>query len=210
MIEGYIDFCMGCLINLDELNWNSGDDFLNNILVFILTPSVFIFPFFCLHFLNKNIKDLNYDKFTQRYGVLYDTIDVNNKKSRLTATRIAFWFMIRRLFSSLNVIYLYKAYSTTMLMQAFNFILLAWIDMIIKRKLFMRETTLISKLEKINDVFVVIVSYFLLALSYYHEETIKLYSIGWFTIVIMALMTFYNISIVARTSIKASLLQIKK
>ena len=55
VLEGFLDFSIGCGANLEQLKWVTTDDFLNNILVILLSAVVLCFAPVCLVFLKKNL-----------------------------------------------------------------------------------------------------------------------------------------------------------
>ena len=106
IIEGYLDFSIGCLANLQQLEWETSDDYFNNLLVLLLIPLLFIFPPICYFFLSKNVDKLRIWSFEKKFGVLYEELRIEIPEQRSKAIFVVPWFALRRLLLAILILHL--------------------------------------------------------------------------------------------------------
>ena len=104
VIEGFLDFSIGCLANLQQLEWNTPEDYANNLLVGLLIPVILLFPPLCYLFLRKNEKILRMQSFEQKFGVLFEELRVEIPEQRQKAIFVMPWFALRRLLLAILII----------------------------------------------------------------------------------------------------------
>ena len=77
VLEGFLDFSIGCGANLEQLKWVTFYDLFNNMLVFLLTVVVLCFPLICLVFVKKNLSRIREKGFRQQFGALYEGLELS-------------------------------------------------------------------------------------------------------------------------------------
>ena len=63
LLEGYLDFTIGCAANIGYLQWKSWEDILNLLFAIILVPVLLLTPFAIVVFLKKNKEKLHHKSF---------------------------------------------------------------------------------------------------------------------------------------------------
>ena len=77
LITGYFVISLNTLAMVHTL----GESDLKSIIVFTLNLGiVLIFPIYCYRFLKSNVKDLEKQEFKDKYGPLYETVYIHEKK----------------------------------------------------------------------------------------------------------------------------------
>ena len=76
VLEGFLDFSIGCGANLEQLKWVTNNDWFNNILVFWLSVLVVCFPPICLVFMKKNLSSIRDKNFSRQFGALYEELEL--------------------------------------------------------------------------------------------------------------------------------------
>lgn len=109
------------------------------------------------------------------------------------------WFVIRRLFTAINVVYI--RHSTIWIQLTFN-MLLSLIDICVKINLSPYESKLGGFMEKFNDVLVLICAYFPYLFTDLIPSPEDKYYIGWFYDGIIGIMIGANLGVMLRTMIQ--------
>ena len=110
--------------------------------------------------------------------------------------KMSAWFVIRRLFTAINVVYI--RHSTIWIQLTFN-MLLSLIDICVKINLSPYESKLGGFMEKFNDVLVLICAYFLYLFTDLIPSPEDKYYIGWFYDGIIGKIIVANLGVMLTT-----------
>lgn len=158
LLEGYLDFAVGCAANIGYLRWESWEDIVNGFFVVLLVPVILLTPILAHRLLTKNVERLNGKDFQQHFGAFYDGLRVDLHLNRNKTMYVAAWFTLRRLLLAMVIVFLADA---PVVFPIFAFIQLTLIDYLIKYSTIRCEDQLSTIMERVNDVIVLFASYFL-------------------------------------------------
>ena len=77
LLEGYVDFLIGCPRDIGHLRWDTWVDVINVFFVLTLVPLLFLSSIFFPMFFEKNRKRLKEKSFQQAWGALCDRLKVD-------------------------------------------------------------------------------------------------------------------------------------
>lgn len=115
-------------------------------------------PILSYIFLKRNIKELDKNKFKDKFGSLYNGYLTGTAEQRQAVIYMSNWFLIRRALTAVNLVYV--RHLPILFQLTFN-VLLCFGDMLIKLYLRPYAPTLAGWINVINDSIVLVLSYFL-------------------------------------------------
>ena len=111
--EGYLEMSISTFISWYNLEWSPelGKSVLYcNIFTYTMILVLITFPFFILIFYSRRADSLHEERFTRRYGAIYEGLKVEDKKDKLTNRTVTmlfpFFFVLRRLIFCAAALYL--------------------------------------------------------------------------------------------------------
>jgi hypothetical protein len=196
-LEGYLDFCLSILVNLEEPYFNTTDDIINMCLTYFLLPTIFILPPLAYFILRKNKDQFNRPKFTRKFGVLYDGLRLFNDTDRKNVVLTMPWFLTRRFFMAILIIW--GRYFTVWFQLSFN-VWFVLADSSFKQHFSPFESKLGGFLEKHNDMYVLFCSYLLFCFTAFTLTPVNKEFYGWMFVISIGVMSATNIAILIGTA----------
>ena len=106
MVETYLDWAISSALRLEQPMYETGSDYFDLTLAIVGAIITLVLPFFVYFYLNKNINQLGDKYFKSKHGALYDGFTTENASRRSASIKMSTWFLIRRLLTAVNLVYL--------------------------------------------------------------------------------------------------------
>jgi hypothetical protein len=196
LVETYLDWAIGSALRLEQPRFDTPSDHFDLILAGVGILITLLFPFYCFFFLKKNVNQLADENFKSKHGALYDGFTTVTADRRSASMKMSAWFVIRRLFTAINVVYM--RHLTIWIQLTFN-MWLSLIDVCVKIHLSPYESKLGGFMEKFNDVLVLICAYFTYLFTDLIPSPEDKYYIGWFYDGMIGIMIAANLGVMLTT-----------
>jgi hypothetical protein len=157
LIETYLDWATGSALRLEEPKFRTPSDFFDFGLACVGILMTLILPCYCFFFLKRNVNYLDEKEFKSKHGALYEGFITDNALKRKSTIKMTPWFLLRRLLTAVNLVYLRN---DTIWIQLTINMYLSLADVCIKLHLSPYESKVGGFMEKFNDIIVLTCSYF--------------------------------------------------
>lgn len=183
--EAYLDLFLAASINFFSFDgfWNTFDDVFNNLLTLVIAAQLVVLPIFIVAFIVPNFRLLKKSSFMEKYGAVYDMVNLKQKSRSVLLWPI--FFIGRRILFALGVVFLLDY--PTLQIYLFIFPTLAVLMMVgLAEPL---QTPFENKSEVYNNFTILVLSYCLLCFTEFVPVPDMRYNMGY----LMILLTVQNI-----------------
>ena len=104
--ENYLDWAVGSALRLEQPKFVTPSDYFDFGLSSAGILITLVFPCYCFFFLKKNVNNLDNKDFKAKHGALYQGFTTDSPVKRSASLKMAVWFLLRRLLTAVNLIYL--------------------------------------------------------------------------------------------------------
>ena len=183
--EAYLDLSLAVLINFFSFEGNSFDDVFNNMLTVLIAIQLIGLPLFIFIYICPNYRNLKKSSFMDRYGSIYDMVDLRHYKR--SALLWSIFFLGRRILFAIGAIFLVNY--PTFQIHLFIFPTVAVLMMVgLAEPL---PTPFENKQEVYNNFTILVLQYCLLCFTEFVPKAETRYNMGY----LMILLTIQNIVI---------------
>eukprot|EP00347_Sterkiella_histriomuscorum_P005898 403354854 len=190
------------MIQVRSIDWDSKTETFSIAVALIILSLIVAYPFFTAIFLLVNYKKLEFEKFEQSYGSLYENVKIHMKMNIF----FSFLFLLRRLIFCLAAVFLEEyPFLQYMIVFAQSLIMILFI---VYCKPFVRRIFVYQEI--FNEVCILVASYHMIMFSnYVNNEDIQYYA-GWSLVLLVTFNIFTNMSIIIVQSFFMIKLSIQK